>query len=51
MLELVMSGGQTGADQAGLRIAKQFRIPPVAGCHQTGRPELDPAPILNNSMA
>jgi len=27
MLELVMSGGQTGADQAGLRIAKQFRIP------------------------
>ena len=27
MLELVMSGGQTGADQAGLRIAKQFGIP------------------------
>ena len=27
MLELIMSGGQTGADQAGLRIAKQFRIP------------------------
>jgi len=27
MLELVMSGGQTGADQAGLRIAQQFGIP------------------------
>lgn len=27
MLELVMSGGQTGADQAGLQIAKQFGIP------------------------
>ena len=27
MLELVMSGGQTGADQAGVRIAKQFGIP------------------------
>jgi len=27
MLELVMSGGQTGADQASLRIAKHFGIP------------------------
>jgi hypothetical protein len=44
MLELVMSGGQTGADQAGLRIAKQFGIPTGGWMPSDWQTEAGPRP-------
>ena len=44
MLELVMSGGQTGADLAGLRIAKQFGIPTGGWMPSDWQTEAGPRP-------
>ena len=32
MLDKIISGGQSGADQAGWRTAKAFGVSPVVGC-------------------
>ena len=40
-LERIISGGQTGADQAALDVAIELSIPHAAGCPKAGGPSMD----------